>query len=56
MDEFLFSAVGKDGLDIYAIREKELQFIMNYDKFQLKDFVVLKDGHYKYKLFLIEAD
>jgi len=56
MDEFLFSAVGIDGLDIYMMREKQLKFIMNYSKFQLKDFVVVKIERYKYKLFLIEGD
>lgn len=36
--------------------EKELKFIMNYNKFRVKDFVVVKISLYKYALFLIEGN
>ncbi|CAD8072740.1 unnamed protein product [Paramecium sonneborni] len=64
VEEYLFSAVGKAGLDIYKIVDDQvyfqstitfLDFNINTHQLDLRDFAVLKVEKDKYQLYLLDS-
>ncbi|CAD8050349.1 unnamed protein product [Paramecium primaurelia] len=64
IDGYLFSAVGKEGMDIYEIKESDViykytvtfeDFKLQKEQLELKDFAVFKVKDGQYQLYLLDA-
>lgn len=66
MDGLLYSVVGRDGIDIYRVVEKDLRFIKNLKlkdfglntTIEIVDFSIVKHGPTQgyYSLFLLDRE